>query len=230
MDTDALIVNVTQPTLFDWGDSSAGTLELFPSVWGAAEALTSPDVLIRQAGLDRLVELNAARFSPLVAYLIGTRLTDPDIALRAHIVQTLASIFSPDQQGRPAPEMVRQHLTTLLSQMRARQIYALLQVASFDSSLEPQIAILLNTCSYAGNHLGDILANREALVSIRQKAAHFIGQVGYCDAIPLLERLLNRLEARQNGQQMMPFLRVNENDEITLLPAVRGALNILNAP
>lgn len=43
MDSDPMSINLNQPTLFDFTGSSSGTVELFPTVWSAAEELTSPD-------------------------------------------------------------------------------------------------------------------------------------------------------------------------------------------
>jgi hypothetical protein len=57
-----------------------------------------------------------------------------------------------------------------------------------------------------------------------------IGRVGYLDVLPTLERLANRLEARLSGQQTMPFVKVNEDDEAILLPEIRQALHLLQAP
>ena len=231
MDVDPLITNLAQPKLFDLGDTSFGAVELFPSVWSAAEALTNSDETIRREGLERLAELNAARFSPLIAYLITTRLLDPNLEIRARVIRILAEVFAPDNQGQSAPDAVRLELKAWLCQMRTRQIYALLQAADFDPSSEPYISSLLNACPYAGNHLASILADRKVPLMIRKQAAVFTGRVGYLDAIPALERIATKLETRLNGQQAMPFAPVDGYDnEITLLPPVKEALTLLRSP
>jgi hypothetical protein len=105
----------------------------------------------------------------------------------------------------------------------------LLQVADFDPQYIDSVAVLLNSCSFAGNHLADILMDRSIVVSIRMRAVELIGQVGYLDAIPVLDRLRNRLEARLNGQQHMPFLTLEEGDEVALLPSIQATLEILQS-
>jgi hypothetical protein len=113
--------------------------------------------------------------------------------------------------------------------MRTRQVYALLQVADFDPQTLDSVAILLNACSFAGNHLADILLDRKQSISIRLRAVELIGKVGYLDAIPVLERIRTRLEARLNGQQHMPFLTLDDGDEVALLPSVQASLDLLQS-
>jgi hypothetical protein len=57
-----------------------------------------------------------------------------------------------------------------------------------------------------------------------------IGRIGYVDALPVVERLAAKLEARVNGQQMMPFTQPENSDEVKLLPAVLSTQEILRAP
>jgi HEAT repeat protein len=230
MDVDPLLVQISQPSLFNLEDTQSGTLELFPALWAAAEALTSPDIEARKDGLERIVAMKAARLSPLVTYLLATRLQDPDPAFRVEVVRVLGDIARPDAQGQLAPEAVRQALKAYLSQMRTRPIFALLQVTQSSPENEPQVSALLNICTFAGKHLIEIVLERSMPLEIRRLATHYIGLVGYLDAIPGLERLLARLEVRQNGQQAMPFLPQNDNDEVALIPAVRAALDMLRAP
>ena len=56
------------------------------------------------------------------------------------------------------------------------------------------------------------------------------GEVGFLTALPALERLAGRLEARQIGQQSMPFLPKDSGDESKLLPALKPAIGRLRAP
>lgn len=230
MEVDPFLLKIAQPTLFDLGESSSGFVELFPAVWNATEALTSPDLKVRRAGLDELVALNAARLSPLVAYVLATRLLEPDIALRADVVRVVAGLLIADAHGRPAPEPVRLWVVNQLAQMRTRQVFALLQVAHFDPSLNEGIGLLFNACAYAGNHLAEILANRKAPLHIRRQAALFTGRIGYVSALPVLERLVSRLEARHAGQQAMPFAPHEMVNEVELLPDIQASLALLRAP
>lgn len=229
MSKDRPAISPPQPLLFDL-DESAARLELFPAVWSAAEALVLKDAGLRWDAFEQLVELEAPRYSPLVAYVFATRISDPDIPLRTKIVKTLGEVLSLDRDGLPAPENVRQTLTAYLAQMRTRHTFALLQVLVEDPSLEKHIAVLLNACPYAGNHLGDILSDRKVPIEVRKHAGRMIGRVGFLDALPTLERLSARLQARLNGQSSMPFAPHSPKEELDLLPVIQTALTLLRAP
>ncbi len=230
MKQNPVLPQLEQPVLFEVGSSSIGALELFPSIWSAAEALTFPDPPIRRAGLIQLIEIGAVRLSPLVVCLVSTLLTDSDIEIRCQVITALGSVFKNDDQGYPAPEAVRQVLSGRLSQMRTREIYSVLKAVLSNPDIKEQAALLFSACPYAGNHLTDILLNRKFPLPIRQQAVHFISRVGYMDAIPGLERLAMRLEAHLNGQQSMPFFPPSGLDETALLPEVQAALSMLRSP
>jgi hypothetical protein len=89
---------------------------------------------------------------------------------------------------------------------------------------------ILDACAFAGSHLTDILADIHTPIEIRQQAVELIGEVGFTDALPALEKLKNRLEARLNGQKTMPFAPLAGINESQLLPAIRKTLNSLRAP
>jgi hypothetical protein len=222
-------INLNQPALFDFTGTNSGTVELFPSVWSAAEDLTSPDLEIRKAGLERLAALNAIRLSPLIAYLTATRILEPDLKLRKRVVQLLGYVLALDESGRPAPEIVIQHLSAYLAEMRKRPIIALLQVTALDSGLDKTVARLFNACPNGGNQLVDILSDRKAPISIRRQAVRFISLVGYLDTLTTLERLEARLNLRLKGQQSMSFAPPSGPDESELLPEVQAAIATLCA-
>ncbi|MBS1249157.1 MAG: hypothetical protein MAG431_00730 [Chloroflexi bacterium] len=214
-----------QPTLFEFDDISTDTMELFPAVWGAAERLASPDAVERDKAVAALVEVDAHRLSPLVAYLLATRLADPNIEVRFHVVQALGAILFPDEEDKITPDEVCQHVLGYLSLMRRRQIFALLQVADRYLAAEEHIASLLNACSYAGIALGDIINDRRAPASVRQQAIHFSALVGFTNTISALERLTSRLEAKSEKQERMAFLSDEvASDESKLLSAAQAAL------
>jgi hypothetical protein len=218
-----------QPSLFSLEEGS-DKIELFPGAWGAAEYLISPKLQLRWKGLESLIELNAHRYSPLILYLLCTRIGDPDIDLRARVVETLANVIQPDQNGKSAPDNVRVTFLDYFSRIRTRQIYGLLQVLVVYPALEESISRLINACSYANNQLIEIVNDRKKPIEIRQQAIRVIGVVGYVDAIPSLDRLSARLEARVNGQKAMPFAPPSEKTEVDLLDATREALASLRAP
>ena len=230
MDYDPLLVKIDQPPLFDLGDSSSGAVELFPTVWNAVEALVSLEPSIRLAGILQIAQLDAARLSPVVAYLIASRITDPDLEVRGGVINLLGHILSPVAGHQAATPIVRQQLIAYLSQIHTREVFALLQEVEFNNALEGQVGSLLNNCPYAGNHLVYILSDRKIQLSIRKRAAYFLGKVGYQDAIPALERIEARLAARMNGQQAMPFAPPDRDDETSLLPSIQIALKALLSP
>lgn len=222
MDADPIIANIEQPDSNDQSQSISPKAKALPGIWEALESLTSPDLMNRIAGLGRITELNGSCRYPLVIYVLVSRITEPDIELRMRIVKLLGKILG---SGSPAPkkasvsfEAAKKTLISLLSGMRTRQIFALLQVSEFDKTAEAPVSDLLAYCSFAGGHLARILSNRTAPLSIRRQAAHFIGIIGYLDALPALERLAARLETRK------------DDDDLGILPGLQETIKILYSP
>lgn len=224
------MVSEIQPSLWQSIEISTGILELFPEVWNAAEALCGTDARLRSQALAHLDELGAARLSPLVVFLVSTRLSDPDIKVRCQAVRIAGDLLSLDNQGNATPEPVQRCLVTTLSQMRTRGIFHLLEVANEEPESTPQVTRLLNACPYAGRHLADIALDRAFPMAERKQAVLFIGAVGYLDAISSLERLAGRLASRMKGQQIMSFAPPSQDDENDLLPIVQSVLQLLHAP
>lgn len=230
MDLDTLYLTPIQPTFFEGFETSTGLLELFPAVWVAAEGITSPEIRVRTTSFKNLIDLGAPRLSPLISYLLATRVIEPDLSLRAQIVKTLGELLIIDERGLQAPDTVRRHLISYLAQMRTRPIFCLLEAALFEPSLEVHITRLLNACPNAGTHLAEIFSDRNTRLPVRQQAVHFVGQVGFLEAIPALERLAARLEARKKGQQSMPFVSSSSTQqESELLPEINQTLWMLRS-
>jgi hypothetical protein len=228
MDDDPVATLKLQPDALVTFEGNAGdNADKSHVVWGAAEALTSPDLETRHVGLRQLVDQDAVRHYPLIAYLLISRLAEPDIALRAQVVEALADVVIPNGHGEPADAPSFPILTTHLTEMRTRQIYALLQVADFDKSSEAKVVGLLDYCSFAGGHLADILTNRMIPLTLRKQAVHFIGRMGYLDAAPTLERMAARLESRCNGRSELAEI---DSEDVALLSLIRSALDLLRAP
>jgi HEAT repeat protein len=218
-----------QPQLFLL-EESIGTIELFPAVWGALEDLTREDVSVRKSALRELIELDAARFSPVVSYILVTRVGEPDIELRANIIEALGLVLLPDKRGFPAPEDVRSSLYLYLSSFRTRQIFATLQASAEYEYLQDHVARLLNACRFAGNHLIEILNDPKISLDVRRQAAVMIGKVGYLNSLPALEKMAGRLESRIAGQTAMKFASRTNSMDSELLPAVEEAIRALRTP
>lgn len=223
-------INFSQPMLFDFAETASGALEFFPEVWGAAEKLTSPDVLERRDALDRLIVLDAPRLSPLVAYLVANRIFDSDLELRYKAIDVLGKILSPRETGKLSPPAIRSHLKEYCSQMGDQGFIKLLEVAEAYPEAESNIASLFNLCSQSGETLVKILSDRKVLFELRRQAIIFIGRVGFLEAIPSLEKFESRLESRVNGQKSMPFAPPSTSDENSLLPFVQATLALLKEP
>ncbi len=210
-------------------DESVGTAELFPTVWSALEDLTKEDLESRSAALQLIKDLNAARISPVVSYMLVTRITEPDLELRANVVEVLSGVLTVDENGLPASEEVRNSLKIYLSSIRTRQIYDLLQVSDAYPSLESCVALLLNSSPFGGNHLVDILIDRKIPLGIRKQAALMIGKVGYLYTLPTMERIAGRLETFLAGQTSMSFISPAKSNEAELLPLVQEAIHYLKS-
>ena len=223
-------VNISQPMLFDFADTATGALEFFPEVWSAAEKLTSPELLVRRDALDRLIVLDAARLSPLVAYLVATRIFEPDLDLRNQVINLPGSILSPHETGKLTPPEVRFHLKEYCLMLGRRGIIHVLEVAEAHPEVESKVAALLNLCSQSGNELAKIMSDRRVSIGLRRQAINFIGRVGFIEAIPMLEKLEQRLESRMNGQRTMSFAPPSTQDENSLLPVVQATLTLLQEP
>ena len=200
-----------------------------PDVWAAAEACIAADLATRRQGVQAMIELGVLRSSPLAVYLFTTRLLEPDILLRIQIIQALAYLFEPDRQGLPAVEVARAKLVACLSKIGSDQIMALLQAADNSALCSPQVTRLLSRCAPAGAYLATLAADREEKLSIRRRAIYFIGQVGYLDALPILQKLQVRLEARLSGQQSFLEIPTGAADETSLLPDIQKAIEYLRA-
>lgn len=230
MEVDPLKINYLKPALFDLGEAGSGVLELFPRMWGALEALVDPEAKSRKLGLDCLIDLNAARIYSLVAYFLTTRIQDPDLSIRGEIIWILAGVLTPDDRGQLSPEPVQRILAYQFSQMQKEHIYKLLELVEADPSSETGVVQLLKNCHNSGNYLSEILLERRENLAIRKQAARLIGRVGYVEAIPCIDRLISRLESRVNGQQYLPFTPVENSEESSLLPTLKLALDLLQAP
>jgi hypothetical protein len=222
------ISNIQLP-LFVYGEPTENILDLLPAVWNATESLASPDAVTRNHGIDALLELGVQRASPLVAYVLATKLSDPEITIRRRIAYILGDLIIDDPAISHTPENVRKAISNVLQTMREETIYGLLEVAVMDPRVEKSIYQLFNGCPMAGRHLGDILSQWKNPLAIRQKAIYFVGLVGYTEALPVMERLMNRLEARQNGQYAMSFAPPSSQHDEDILPILRIAIDRLKA-
>lgn len=217
-----------QLPLFVYGQPTADIGEVLPAVWAATEALAAPDAITRHHALDAIVDLGVQRASPLVAYVIATCLNDSDIYIRRRVTYILADLIIKDPVISPTPEYVRKTVMNYLHNMGEKTVYGLLEVALMDPHAEKSVYHLFNACPQAGMYLGEILSHYKNPLPIRQRAIYFVGLVGFTEALPALERLLNRLTARSNEQFAMSFAPPAANTEDDITPSLRIAIHQLS--
>jgi len=222
---DPFRMKIHQTDLLGLSNPISSRIEFSADIWIAAESISSPDPQVRMAGLDHLEQCKAASKFPLVAYVLTTRLCDPDLKIRARVVKLLADVIQPQNGSMQASEDVKQQIHTTLSQMRNRQVFALVEAAESDQVSHSQVAVLLEYCSFSGKHLAMLLSERKISLSLRKTALQFIERIGYLDALPTLERLERRLKSKVNGQK-----EFDEDEEGSLIPLLQEAMISLQAP
>lgn len=219
-----------QPSLIsvDSGNSQV-VLELFPEIWQIAEKISSPNLQTRQKALAELRKTKAARVSPLIAYLLATRILDPEVKFRTSVVEDVSKVMQVDDEGKHAEDAVRTQVVSTLSSLDKSGLMALVEAAVYENSQIENVITLVNYVPNAGEMLREFAADRQLDISIRMMAITLLGQVGYVAALPELERIQNRLQTRQQGQQSMPFAPAQKTSELELLPSLKRSILILRS-
>jgi hypothetical protein len=182
------------------------------ATWQAAELLISPDPDARDEGISLISIAGTAWQSPLLAYLLSTRIIDPDIKVRFHAVQELGRLLeqSTAPEKKPSNQVIQtvHHFLVDLDQVG---MVRLMEVALNYISAEESLLDILRICSYAGKTLGGIVNDRNLPLEIRQQAAFFGGEIGFQTMIPDLKKVLKRIEkinakpTRKNSQEFESF-------------------------
>lgn len=219
-----------QPSLFEFGGTATGSLEIIPQLWYVAEALTSRSTDARLAAIEYIIKQDAAKLSSLISYMLVTRICDPSMEVRIAVIRALGDILCLDEKGMETPSDVKLTLYEQFSRLEEEDVLAILQAAEVDPSLDIDIEVLFRSSSIAGHHLVNILKDRRQSARTRGLATEYVGRIGYLDAIPDLERLQNRLIAKRNGQKALPFNQHDFRNENQLLNKIRTALEDLTAP
>lgn len=176
--------------------------------------------------LATLGEERAIRESPLVAYVVIRMLDDADDDVREQAIRQLG-VAVRDNPGEAFSVRAREIIVGALGKYNHRDLFNLLQSATMDESLRGDVGRLLNLSPKTGELLADVAGDRSAPLAIRKEAIYFIGQLGFAVALPTLERLANRIEARQKGQGLMPFAAPAVTEDQALLPALLDAVQRL---
>jgi HEAT repeat protein len=209
--------------------SSSSDLKLLPARNRAAmllalESLVAPNTHNRRLGLERLLAIDAHRRSPLAAVVLAQRIEEPDIEIRISILRALTEILKPMKRHKRPDSQVRHWLIHALSQMRTREVYAILQVMAHDSNERDCVCTILNACSFAGETMKRILSDRKVEMSVRVAAAEAVGCVGFLDALPALRALDRRISDLALDHEQDSLLPIHKAEVEELLPVVRDAL------
>ncbi len=193
--------------------------------WRAAEMLTSPDLLIREQGLDLLQNSPLLAQDPLIAYLLADRLTDPELSIRRQSLQILGDLLAEEQQACDPGDKVIQHLHGALLQFTREDYLKMLEVSLEYLSAEDDLIRVLHLCSFAGRHLSGIVYDRKADLALRQKAIYFAGRVGIMEVREMLERLVQRVERnRDQADQQNRSIPGGYEELEALYPYAVGAI------
>jgi hypothetical protein len=189
--------------------------------------LVSPNSVEREKALDYLLDQGAPAKSPLIAYLLATRLSDPDLEVRFHIVKALGAVIVRDDEGEELLDPVLRQLQSYLAYLNTEQILDLLEVSEQYLSAEESLIGIFRLASYAGNRLSGIVNDRKKPLGIRQKAIYFCGEAGYLEASTTLKVLVSKIEKRNQILKRSP-IRKKDMDENQLYPYAVVALEKLN--
>ncbi len=227
MESEPLNFRVPLPDFLD--NAGAQVVEDVSQLSRAAEDFVAPQLDKRFAGFAYLEKLQAFEASPVYAYLLVTRLTEPSLELRGMIVDQLAEIIRACLSQSGGQNDVGHVVAYHLSQIRTRQIYALLQLAVQYEDKFSNIALVLKQCSFAGNQLAEIAENRDMPLPIRKQAILFIQHIGYTVAIASLDRLLRRFEMKYPQTVGQRQKSGREESDASLIPLLRETLETLKS-
>jgi len=196
-------------------------------VWSALEQMVSVNLEQRKNGLQKIIELQAIEKYPLVVYVVSTRLIEPEISLRADVVRLIATFKSINYSQKEPSKEVFKTLYDYFDQIRNRQIYSLLQVAIYDTSLIDEVSYLIGLCSYAGEYLIEIVIDRKNPLELRVESLKIIESVGFIDVLPELRRVLSRYERKNDSKPLRMKENGLRNDREVLIPLLEKAIESL---
>ncbi len=197
-------------------------------LWETAEGLLSPDSNIRESSLDNLKEIDGFYRSPLVASLLVSRISEPDLEIRFHLIQLLGSLVDFDSSDQHFADQALIFAKDALDQMEKIQLIRILEVSDSYLTAESAIRNILKLSSYAGVGLSGIVNDRKLPVSLRQQAVFYCGEVGYLSSRTTLQNFAKRVDksrTRPGGGHE----RKKNRDEEFLYPFVISALEKLKS-
>jgi hypothetical protein len=195
-------------------------------LYQALQAVFSPRVEDRLAGMAQVRSLDGHLRSPLIAAVLVHRLRETDLNLLGQVVELLVSILQ-DSCGDYPSEPSRRWAAHGLRQLGGRELDNLLKLVDFSDSYFDPVAALLNECSLAGESLVNVFTDGRRDLSHRLLAIRLIDKVGFLEAIPMIEHWIIRLTSRQERQMRMSFAPAPDSETEKILPALKQARNSL---
>lgn len=196
-------------------------------LWDIAEGLLSPDINIRESSLDRLILVEEYYKSPLIASVLVSRISEPDLEIRFHVVQLLGNLVDFDSSGQCFSDQALVYAQDALEQIGIDQLIKLLEVSDKYLTSVKAISAILNMISYAGKSLSGIVNDRKQQVILRQQAIFYCGEVGFLYTKPTLQNLVQRVEKARNRSGDVISERKKARDEEYLYPYAISALEKL---
>jgi hypothetical protein len=171
------------------------------TLWDSALGLISLNPDQRDQAIEQLSQVDGYQDSALMAYILITRLAEPELEIRFHLVQLLGSLLDFESAGMCFSDRVLGFVHHELSQLTRFQIEKILEVSSRYLAADWAVKNIFKLCSYAGNILSGIVNDRKQPVQIRQQAINYCGELGFLDSKTALENLVRRVEKARNSFQ-----------------------------
>jgi hypothetical protein len=164
----------------------------------------------------------------LVASLLVSRISEPDLEIRFHLIQLLGSLVDYDSSDQHFADQALVFAKDALDQMKKIQLIRILEVSDSYLTAEGAIRNILKLSSYAGVGLNGIVNDQKLPVSLRQQAVFYCGEVGYLSSRTTLQNFVQRVDksrTRPGGGRE----RKKSRDEEFLYPFVISALEKLKS-
>ena len=189
-------------------------------IWEAVEDLTAPDPNVRDQALEALINIEGYNKSPLVAYLLATRISDPELEVRFHIIQHLGKLLDFDGDDLKFSDQALTHFQEFITHLNKNQLVHLLEVSNQYLSAEKALVNILKLSSYAGTGLSGIVNDRKQPISIRRQAIYYCGEMGYLETKPMLQNLIHRAEKNRTKTGRITSLKKKEDEDSLYFYAV----------
>jgi hypothetical protein len=163
-------------------------------LWQQMEALFAPDPVLRDQALDDLSRSGIFKHTALGFYLLATRISDPDLEVRFHVIQELGRLLDPGSGEQRADTQALTHVQDYFSRIQTGQLVDLLETADRYLSAEDAVTHILRLCSFAGTGLSAIINDRKLPFPIRRQAIYFSGQAGFLETEPTIRNLVERMD------------------------------------